>query len=161
MIGISKCCWGFYKKPRMDTWGDDKILLEFDPLKELGKDTDGDFTEAIYDSEKLRYHVLEDNNIAPDKYDPFHCFIYSLVCIEQAIPWAIRIKGLNENKYILAYERYEDEGDTEYFEQFLLELIRLSQTLFIDRKPDESLEDIIEKLRNHVKYNTQFDEDED
>jgi hypothetical protein len=89
MIGISKCCWGFCKKPRMDTWGDDKILLEFDPLKELSKDTDGDFTESIYDSEKLRYHVLEDNNIAPDKYDFFHCFIYSLVCIEKAIPWAI------------------------------------------------------------------------
>ena len=42
-----------------------------------------------------------------------------------------------------------------------IELIRFSQTLFIDRKPGESLEDIIEKLKNHVKYNTQFDKDED
>ena len=160
MIEIRKCCWGFYKKPKMDTWEDDKILLEFDPLKELSKNIEGDFSEAIYDSEKLRYHLLENNNVAPDKYDPFNLFIYSLVCIEKVVPWAIKILALNENKYILAYERFEDEEDTGYFEKFLLELIRLSHTLIIDHRPEESLDDILNKLKTHVKYNTQFNDED-
>lgn len=159
MIELINCCLGFKKKPNMNKWTNANILSALDPLNEVIKDSsDEDYHETVYDSDKLRFHILENAKAeSSNKFDPYHCFIEILQKVEKAIPWGIRLIEINENRWIIAYEILEDEDETEGFEELIWELIRITSTCIVTEKINE--DDIVDLLTEHVQLNVYFEND--
>ena len=152
MIELTSCCWGFNEKPQMDKWSEKEVLSQFDPLKEFKCSEDIDIKESTYESQDFIIHVLDNVKKEPDEFDYFHTFINILMTIEEVAPWILKVIKIRENSYIVAYERLDTPENTEYLEEIILSLIRLSVTFVIDRKID-NLSDFI---KHHIEYNTVF-----
>lgn len=153
MIELTSCCWGFDEKPQMDKWSEKEILSQFDPLKEFScSEDDNDIKESTYESQDFVIHVLDNIREEPNEFDYFHTFIEILMAIEEAAPWILKVIKIREDSYLVAYEKLNTPENTEYLEEIILSLIRLSVTLIIDRKTD-NLSDFI---KHHIEYNTIF-----
>jgi hypothetical protein len=110
---------------------------------------DKDYYEAVYDSKDIRVHVIENARTDDiDESDPFHCMLYILLYIEESERDFIHVINLQDHKkFVVAYEKFEEEEDTEYFEEIILELIRLTGTLMIEGLDHESM---IRFLKTHI-----------
>ena len=151
MIKLLCCCKGLCKKPDMNKWSDAEIIGLLDPMKPGDVDSgDKDCHEYIYDSEKIRIHVIENMNSVIDEYDYFHCLQKSFLQIEVGTEGFIKVIELQKHKkYIVAYEKLETEEDTEYFEEIILELIRVSTTaLLVSSGPNSDF--IIKTIKQHI-----------
>lgn len=150
MIELLRCCKGLCRKPKITGKTDTEILSFIDPMKPKIVDKDDkDYYETVYDSKEIRVHVIENARTGEiDEADPFHCMLYSFLYIEESEKDFIHVINLQDHKkFVVAYEKFEEEGDTEYFEEIILELIRLTSTLMIEGLDSES---IIRFLKTHI-----------
>ncbi len=161
MLEMLKFSRGLYRQPRMTDYSDEKILCLIDPRKSktVCEEVDGlGCKEIIYDTEKLRIHVIE-NTDSSEPISTFFCSYQVFNLLYSAIPNFLKVIKTSDLCYIIAYEIYDTEEDTEYYEEYLLELVRVVSGLILASNLDIFSEppdpDVIRKfIQSYVTINT-------
>lgn len=161
MLEMLKFSRGLYRQPRMTDYSDERILCLIDPgkPKTVCEEMEGvGCKETVYDTEKLRIHIIENTDFS-DPISTFFCSYQVFNLLYSAIPNFLKVIKTNDSCYIIAYELYDTEEDTEYYEEYLLELIRvvsgfmMASNLDIFSEPPNP--DVIRKfIQSYVTINT-------
>ena len=151
MIEVIKCGIGLCKKPRMSEISNSDILSKFDPLRPgLICNEDETMEERVYKVPGFIIHTLK----RKDGGDLvlYNSFIDAIRYIEKADPNLIKTINLKSGQLLFAYESFDTDQDDLYFENFILELIRLSSFMDTSTKfIDGTEKGIIHFLKDYIK----------
>lgn len=153
MLEFIKCGVGLGKEPKMSEYSKPDILKLFDPLHpNLICNEDENIEEKIYKTDKFIFHTLKKKDSGDLVL--YNSFVDALKYIETADPRLIKILDLRGGQVIVAYESFLNDEDDVYFENFIVELIRLSTFMSSVSKFIEGTDSsIIHFLKDYIKTN--------